>query len=71
MNSMKIFRDFLKPGTRDRGLQNELKLLMAKGKIQLKLQSEYIIQKAHLALAKYKNNTCCETDVYGHGQQAY
>ena len=30
---------------------------MAKGKIQVKLPSEYIIQRANLALAKYKNNT--------------
>ena len=38
MDSMEIFRDFLEPCTRYRELQNEFKLLMAKGKIQLKLQ---------------------------------
>ena len=70
---MKYLSDFFEPGIRDRTssyVQNEFKLLMAKGKIQVKLQvNKYIIQRAHLALAKYKNNACCETNVYGHGQQ--
>ena len=44
---------------------------MAKGKIQLKLQVNTSFKghllKGNLALAVYKNNTCCETDVYGQG----